>query len=186
MTVSLLAWCFRDRRRTRWKEKKRRKINLLVSIGFDFWPSPQRIFFFVLLHCYICLFCCCKYFSDHQMFSTLLATAFPFCSYLPFLTLIQIAWYLPIIVEVFQVIFFCSLRYHSTTAWVYLLLVNLVTCLVQLDFCFWYSTITSFTLLHSQIALLRICLCNDILWVHQLRMEGECVQRHECRNLVEK
>ena len=46
--VLFLAWCFRDGWRTRWDRKKwrrkRRKIDLLVSIELDFWPPSTKNF----------------------------------------------------------------------------------------------------------------------------------------------
>ena len=76
---------------------------------------------------------------------------------------------------------FRSLGYHSTTARVHLLSVNLATCPAQRNLCFRYSAITSFTPLRSRITSLRICSRNDIPNIH-LSM-ALCVVASRCSSL---
>ena len=79
--------------------------------------------------------------------------------------LAQIAWQfrLAIVVEVFRVVVSDLSNPTRKTARVYLLSIVLTTCLVQPNFCFRYSTITSFTQLHSRIDLLIFCRLYDWL-----------------------
>ena len=61
-----------------------------------------------------------------------------------------------IIMKTLPIGHFQFLGYHSKIALIHLLSATLAMCVTQRNFWFWYSAITSFTLFHSQITLLRM------------------------------